>query len=85
MAQLDPVVFREIPVIQKIIRDEAWYESERRGCYVAPDDPVVRENVCQIVLRIAGELRETFLAQLAANPGPVMIPIRADDRHDHAA
>jgi hypothetical protein len=79
MAQLDPVIFREIPVIQKIIQDETWYESERRGCPVTRDDPVVRENVCQIVLRIAGKWRETFMAQLAANPGPAMIPIRTDD------
>ena len=82
MAQLDPVIFREIPVIQKIIQDETWYESERRGCPVPPDDPVVRENVCQIILRIGRELRETLLAQIAANPGPAMIPIRIteDDR-----
>ena len=82
MAQLDPIIFREIPVIQKIIRDETWYEGERRGCVVSSDDPVVRENVCQIILRIGRELRETLMAEMAAHPGPVMIPIRVsqDDR-----
>jgi hypothetical protein len=65
MNQLDPVVFRELPVIQKVIDDETWYEGERRGCYVSPDDPVVRENVCAIVLRIGRELREKFTAQMA--------------------
>jgi len=84
MARLDPVVFREIPVIAKIIRDETWYESERRGCYVPPDDPVVRENVCQVILRIGGELREKLCAQLATDPGPAMIPAQ-NFQHDHAA
>jgi hypothetical protein len=66
MAQLDPVVFRELPVIRKVIDDETWYEGERRGCYVSQDDPVVRENVCVVILRIGRELREKFTAQIAA-------------------
>ena len=66
MARLDPVVFRELPVIQKVINDETWYEGERRGCYVSPDDPVVRENVCLVVLRIGRELRATFTEQLGS-------------------
>ena len=74
MAQLDPVIFRELPVIQKIIRDETWLEGERRGCPVSPGDPVVRENVCRIILRIGRELRETLAAQVAAHPGPAMVP-----------
>jgi hypothetical protein len=86
MAQLDPVIFREIPVIEKIIRDETWYESERRGCAVQPDDPVVCENVCEIILRIGRELHEGILAQIAAHPGPVMIPIRSRNHpNDRAA
>ena len=67
MAQLDPVVFRELTVIQKVIDDETWYEGERRGCYVSPHDPVVCERVCMIVLKIGRELRETFTAQIAAS------------------
>ena len=51
MAQLDPILIREIPVIRKVIEDETWYEAQRRGCPVSPDDPVVQENVCQIILR----------------------------------
>jgi hypothetical protein len=65
MAAIDPIVFRELPVIQKIIADETWLEGERRGCYVAPDDPVVRENVCRVILRIGAELRATLQAQSA--------------------
>ena len=64
MARLDPVVFRELPVIQKVIDDETWYEGERRGCYVSSDDPVVRENVCLVILRIGREWREKFSAQV---------------------
>ena len=80
MAPIDPVVFRELPVIQKVIDDETWYEGERRGCYVSPDDPVVRENVCMVILRIGRELRETFTAQLTAHPFPAVA-----SGHDQAA
>lgn len=58
MAPLDPIVFRQLPMIQKIIADETWLEGERRGCAVPAHDPVVRENVCRVVLRVGAELRE---------------------------
>ena len=81
MSPLDPIVFRELPVIQKVINDETWYEGERRGCHVNPDDPVVRENVCMVVLRIGRQMREQFSAQLNAEADPV-----ADNRgHNQAA
>jgi hypothetical protein len=60
MLPVDPVVFREIPVIRKIIQDETWLEGERRGCPVAPTDSIVRENVCRIILRIGQQLRDSF-------------------------
>ena len=80
MAQLDPIVLRELPVIQKVIEDETWYEGERRGCYVSPEDPVVREKVCEVILRIGRELREMATAQLAATESSSM-----DDHHEQAA
>lgn len=64
MSSRDPILFRELPVIQKIIDDETWLEGERRGCPVRPDDPVVRENVCAVVLRIGRELRESIAAAM---------------------
>ena len=67
MRLFDPVVLNEIPLIRKIIRDETWYEGERRGCWVSSDDPVVKENVCQIICRVGAELRRTLTAQIAAN------------------
>ena len=69
MIPADPVLFREIPVIQKIIQDETWLEGERRGCPVPPTDRVVRENVCRVILQIGQQLRETFTAALP--PGTV--------------
>lgn len=65
MKTSDPILFRELPVIQKIIDDETWLEGERRGCYVSPDDCVVREKVCEVVLRIGKQLRATMEAALA--------------------
>lgn len=75
----DPILFRELPVIQKIIRDETWLEGERRGCYVSPDDQIVRARVCEIVLRVGKELRETLTAALAresvqSSIAPALIP-----------
>lgn len=63
---LDPVVRRELPVIAQIIQDEVWLEGERRGAPVSPDDPVVREKICTIVLQIGRDLR-TRLETLVAN------------------
>ena len=60
MNQPDPIVVRQLPVIQKIIHDETWLEGERRGRHVASDDPVVRERVCQVVLRVGQQLRDSL-------------------------
>jgi hypothetical protein len=67
MAGLDPVVFRELPVIQKVIDDETWYEGERRGCYVSSEDPVVRENVCLVILRIGRHTSPSFVSERYAD------------------
>lgn len=56
----DSILAQELAIIERIVRDETWYEGERRGCYVSPEDPVVREHVCQVVLRIGGALREAL-------------------------
>jgi hypothetical protein len=66
MNSVDPVLFRELPVIRKIIEDETWLEGERRGCPVSPYDPAVREKVCLVILRIGAQLRES-LAKQAGN------------------
>ena len=58
MHVLDPIILCELPVIQKIIRDETWLEGERRGCPVSSRDTVVRENVCRIVIEVGQRLRE---------------------------
>jgi len=49
-SQPEPILLRQLPVIQKVIRDETWLEAERRGCPVSAQDPAVRKNVCQVVL-----------------------------------
>jgi hypothetical protein len=75
MTALDPILFRQLPAIGQIVRDETWLEAERRGCGVSPDDRVVRENVCLVVLRMGGQLRESLQQAVAAPalmPGPDM-------------
>ena len=84
MAILDPVVFRELPMIQKIIADETWLEAERRGCPVPPDDPVVRENVCLVILRVGEVMRRSIMEsyETALAAGHVPLPVV---RQSHAA
>jgi len=59
----DPIVVQQRPHIARIIQDEAWLEGERRGCPVSADDPVVREKVCDVVLRVGAELRAHMTGQ----------------------
>ena len=69
MNSCDPVLYRQLPAIQKIIQDETWLEGERRGCHVRPDDRVVRERVCEIVLRIGQQLRDSLSMGEASGQG----------------
>jgi hypothetical protein len=80
----DPVVVNELPLIRKIIRDETWFEGERRGCAVSPDDPVVRENVCQVIFRVGEELRKAFMEQVSANSQQTGWP-GSESNHNQAA
>ena len=80
MTNLDPVVFRELPVIQKIIADETWLEGERRGTFVSSEDPVVQGNVCEIILCIGENLRQMFQGRDTAQTCPIPI-----SDHSHAA
>ena len=68
MTALDPIIFRELPVIYQIILDETWLESERRGRRVLSNDRVVRENVCRVVLLIGAQLRAAAERAVAAVP-----------------
>ncbi len=78
---VDRVVSSVLPVIQNIIADETWLEGERRGCWVPPEDPVVRENVCQVILRIGATMRARLMIELPN--APQKIP--TDDHTPHAA
>lgn len=82
MLPVDSVLHHEIPVIRKIIADETWLEGERRGCEVSPDDHVVRDKVCTIVLEIGHELREAISGCLP--PGSQLI-LPAAPRHEDLA
>lgn len=65
MERLDPVLRRQLPRIEQVIRDETWYEGERRGCPVAATDPVVRDKVSGIILQVGAQWR----AELSAESG----------------
>ena len=65
----DPIIRRQLVVIEKIIRDETWLEGERRGGPVSPEDPTVLEHVCGIILRIGQNLRLTLAPDLPGETG----------------
>ena len=66
MNPIDPLLFRQLAMVQKIVADETWLESERRGYAVPSTDQVVRENVCRVVLRVGREMREAAMRALQA-------------------
>jgi len=78
----DPVLFRQLPLISKIIADETWLESERRGYAVASDDPVVRENVCRVVLEVGAAMRAALTVDTTHAPQKLPQP---PDHHPRAA
>ena len=45
----ETIIKAEIPIVEKIIRDETWLEGERRGTPVTPDDPAVIKKVCSVI------------------------------------
>jgi len=86
MKSLDRITFLELSIIEKIIADETWLEGERRRCEVSPRDPVVQENVCQVILRIGQEMRDRLHRETAA--AEIMAPtpqLEAQPLHVRAA
>jgi hypothetical protein len=65
MPPADAVLHQQLPIIRKIIADETWLEGERRGCPVTPDDRVVRDRVCGIVLAVGQQLRDSLTRNLS--------------------
>ncbi len=61
----DPTLRLQLPLVAQIIRNETWLEAERRGHTVPADDPVVRANVCAVILRIGAEMRTSIHQQIA--------------------
>ena len=51
---LATLLARERALIARIMRDEAWYEGERRRCYVPMNDPIVQARVAEILLAGTG-------------------------------
>lgn len=83
MPHPNSIVFRELPVIQQIIADETWLEGERRGAWVAPEDPRVVENVCAVILRVGAELRAGLERSAAVEAAVEFAP--APGAAEHAA
>jgi hypothetical protein len=54
----------EIPIVEKIIRDETWYEGERRGCCVSPEDSIVVRRVCKIIQQYDPVIRHQALGSV---------------------
>jgi hypothetical protein len=65
---IDPaeVIRRQLPYVNKLYADEAWYEGERRGGHVPRHDPQVRRRVAEILLEKGEELRQRVEAEMRA-------------------
>ncbi len=66
---IEAIVSHEIPLILQIFRDENWLESERRGYSVLANDPVVREAVCRIIMRVGAQMRASITAEMGEYQG----------------
>ena len=85
MIPLETMAFRQLEMIRKIIADETWLEGERRGCQVSPHDPVVRENVCRVILRIGQQMRERVMRDEVLRRGePLLVESRFESQRDAA-
>lgn len=80
MPELDHIVFHELSLIDKIIRDETWLEGERRGCFVPASDPVVRENICRVILRVGAQVRQSAIESIEAGTACGAFPSRGSSQ-----
>ncbi len=57
----------EVPLVEKIIRDETWYEGERRGSYVDPNDTRVQARVVDVVEKCADQIRDEAIKKIGTD------------------
>ena len=57
----------EIPLVEKIINDETWYEGERRNCSVSREDKEVQLNAAKVVLREGDKILREALGKLGVH------------------
>lgn len=61
------ILRRELPMMQKIKKDEKWYQSEKRGYDVGDQDPEVENHICEIIQKVGDVMRseaEALLCQV---------------------
>jgi hypothetical protein len=57
----EEVIKAEIPIIEKIVRDETWYEGERQGHSVNAEDPTVSKKVAEILNKYGNKIYDEAL------------------------
>ena len=63
------VAIAQMTLIQKIFRDETWYEGERRGHFVDQHDPVVADHVADIIKIVGEKMRSDTLNRMKCETG----------------
>lgn len=58
------ILRRELPLVQKIKKDEKWLESEKRGYDVGDQDPLVERRICDVVKNVGDTMRHEAEALL---------------------
>lgn len=51
------ILRRELPLMQKIKKDEKWLESEKRGYDVGDADPLVERYCCELIQKVGEKMR----------------------------
>ena len=59
------IILHQRVFVERILRDETWYEGERRGCFVPENDPVVQHRLGEIILEVGESLRNDAVESLA--------------------
>ena len=59
------IIEEQIPIIQKMLSDECWYEGQRRNTPVDPDDPVVRHRIGALIMEHGAKMRKEAMDRLA--------------------
>lgn len=58
------IMHQQEHIVEDIVKDEKWYESEKRGEDVGEKDPAVQQHVAEVIMRDGAHMREVAIKEL---------------------